>query len=102
VGDKCRNQPQPAHGELASLIADDRFRLSGEDEDDLLGAVRVHPGVLAGLELEVDDGGARGARDARDREIDADPTRLIRLRRDIDEVPLSSRDGRRAAEREGA
>jgi len=53
------------------LVADPRFTLAGEDEQNLLGAVGVGREVCAWIDLEVDDCGGCGTRAAVAGELNA-------------------------------
>ncbi len=53
----CRNRQHRAGLRKRRLVAHRRLALSFEDQQELLGAVLVHPHVHPGLELEVHGGG---------------------------------------------
>ena len=73
-----------------ALVADVRFTLSREDQQDLLGAVGMRAERVAGLELEQHGGGAGGAGAAVKRERDA-----VRARLRVPCPSARSRSGRR-------
>ena len=86
------------HGEVAgadeaALVADMGLALARDDVEDLLGAVGVGGQVVAGLDLEVDDGGVLGAGERVDRGTRGHATARVAVDVGLEELELRGGGG---------
>ena len=79
VRSKRGHDREGSGSDLDVLVTDGGDALSLENEQDLLGAVRVTTEVLARLDLEVDDGGRLRTESGVQREVEPGPHLRIRF-----------------------